>query len=142
MYRFVQLLIARSLLRDMEHEYRRLSLNQLLRQAKCGWHGVRLGQPDWGDRSHSLAFSAEMRRENLLIHLILNAYWEPLDFELPPVDNGEEHSWCRWIDTALDAPHDIVDWQSSPLVSGSTYRAEARSVVVLFADIGSEASQE
>ncbi len=137
--RFVQLLIARRLLRDMEHEHRRLSLNQLLRQAKCGWHGVRLGQPDWGDCSHSLAFNAEMRADGLLLHMILNAFWEPLDFELPPVDNGEEQPWRRWIDTALESPHDIVDWRSSPPVPGYTYRAEARSVVVLFANIVSRA---
>jgi hypothetical protein len=39
----------------------------------------------------------------------------------------------RWIDTALDAPHGIVPWQTPPAVSGSTYRAEARAMVVLFA---------
>ena len=46
------------------------------------------------------------------IHLILNAYWEPLDFELPPRDQGGAHAWRRWIDTALDTPHDIVPWQT------------------------------
>ena len=66
------------------------------------------------------------------IHLILNAYWEPLDFELP-LDEGEENPWRRWIDTALDTPHDIVPWQTAPAVPGGTYRAEARTVVVLFA---------
>jgi hypothetical protein len=25
-------------------------------------------------------------REKVLFHLILNAYWEPLKFELPPLD--------------------------------------------------------
>ena len=34
--------------------------------------------------SHSLAFSAELQKERVLFHMILNAYWEPLDFELPP----------------------------------------------------------
>ena len=70
------------------------------------------------------------------LHLILNAYWEPLEFELPCV-NGDADPWHRWIDTALDSPDDIVEWRSSPLLSGSSYRAEARSVVVLFADIES-----
>jgi isoamylase len=134
--RFVGLLIARRLLRDMEHEHQRMSLSQLLRQAKCSWHGVRLGQPDWGDGSRSVAFSAEMRREGLLLHMILNAFWGPLDFELPPVDNGDEHPWRRWIDTALDSPHDITEWRSSPPVPCHAYRAEARSVVVLFAAVG------
>ncbi len=105
----------------------------MLRQANKAWHGVKLDQPDWGAYSHSVAFSAELRREQLLFHLILNAYWEPLDFELPPLDNGGENPWRRWIDTALDSPHDIVPWQTAPAVPGSTYRAEARSVVVLFA---------
>ena len=45
--------------------------------------------------------------------------------------------WRRWIDTALDAPHDIVPWQTAPAVPGCTYRAEARSVVVLFASADS-----
>jgi len=67
------------------------------------------------------------------IHLLLNAYWEPLDFELPPLDRGGKNSWRRWIDTALDTPHDIVPWQTAPMVPGSIYRAEARAVVVLFA---------
>jgi glycogen operon protein len=135
-HRFVKLLIARRLLRTTEHESRRLSLSQLLREAKYYWHGVRLGRPDWGECSHSIAFSAEMQHDKLLLHLILNAYQEPLDFDLPPVDNNEKDPWRRWIDTALDSPHDIVDWRSSPPVPGCTYRAEARSVVVLFASLG------
>ena len=57
---FVRLLIARRLMRDVEHERRRVSLNQLLRDAKHAWHGVKLNQPDWSPGSHSLAFSAEL----------------------------------------------------------------------------------
>jgi isoamylase len=132
-HRFVTLLTAQRLLRDMEHERQRVSLNQWLRAAQTAWHGVALNQPDWRACSHSLAFSAELQREPMRIYLILNAYWEPLDFELPPVDQGGANPWRRWIDTALDAPHDIVPWQTTPAVSGSTYRAEARAVVVLFA---------
>ena len=40
-HRFVRLLIARRLLRDVEHEHRRISLNQFLREAKHAWHGVK-----------------------------------------------------------------------------------------------------
>jgi isoamylase len=137
-HRFVQLLIARRLLRTTEHEDQRISLNQLLRQANCSWHGVKLGRPDWGQSSHSIAFSAEMRKEKLLLHLIMNAYWEPLDFQLPPVDSGDKHPWRRWIDTALESPQDIVDWRMAPSVAGHAYRAEARSVVVLVADLGAQ----
>ena len=134
-HRFVKLLIDFRLMRDVERERRRVSLNQLLRNAKHSWHGVRLNQPDWGTKSHSLAFSAELPMQNLSLHLMLNAYWEPLDFELPVVTNAGE-TWRRWIDTALDPPHEIVEWNTAPPVRDRTYHAEARSVVVLIAGSG------
>ena len=133
MHRFVALLNTRRLLRDMEPDRRQESLNQLLRKANKAWHGVKLGQPDWGVSSHSLALSAEIPNENLLFYFILNAFWEPLEFELPAANgNG---SWRRWIDTTLDSPHDIVPWEAAQPVPGRTYRAGPRSVVVLFADL-------
>ena len=64
-HRFVSLLAARRSLRDVEHERQRVSLNTFLREANKAWHGVKLNQPDWGDCSHSLALSAELRREGL-----------------------------------------------------------------------------
>ena len=135
-HRFVTLLNARRLLRDWGAEPQRTSLNQLLRGANKAWHGTQLGQPDWRECSHSIAATAEIRQDQLLVHLILNAYWEPLDFELPPLHKGSENPWRRWIDTALDTPHDIVPWPTAPAVPGHTYRAEARSVVVLCAGVG------
>jgi hypothetical protein len=48
------------------------------------------------------------------------------------------HPWRRWIDTFLDSPHDIIEWERAPLVAGHTYRAEPRSVVILFAGLESE----
>ncbi len=138
--RFVALLNAKRVLRGAETERQPLSLNQLLRKANKAWHGVKLGQPDWGDASHSLALSVEARNNELLFHLILNAYWEPLDFELPQAGDRGEDPWRRWIDTTLDSPHDIVEWPTAPAVPGRTYRAGPRSVVVLFARVGDGAS--
>jgi glycogen operon protein len=137
-HRFVTLLNARRLLRDVEPERKRLSLNQLLRQANKAWHGVNLGQPDWSASSHSLAFTAEAPDAKIVFHVILNAYWEPLDFELPQPDNCED-AWRRWIDTSLDSPQDIVEWQTAPSVPGCTYRTGPRSVVVLFFPLREEA---
>ena len=134
-HRFVTLLNTRRTLRDMEHERQRMSLTQLIGQANKAWHGVKLGQPDWSQHSHSVAFSGELRKERILLYMILNTYWEPLHFELPPVPDGSDNPWRRWIDTALDSPLDIVPWQTSPSIPGYTYRAEARSVVVLFAGL-------
>jgi isoamylase len=136
----VTLLIERRLVRDVEAEYQGATLNQLLHEANFGWHGVKLGQPDWGNYSHSLALSAEMRKEKIHFHFILNAYWEPLDFELPAVGNGNEDPWRRWIDTSLDSPNDIVEWRTSPPIPERTYRAGPRSVAVLWARLGGVAS--
>jgi len=99
---------------------RRVSLSALIRDANKAWHGVRLDQPDWGDRSHSMALGAELRQEGVFFHLMLNAYWQPLDFELPSV--GDESPWRRWIDTALDSPQDIVPWEEAPTVRAASYR--------------------
>lgn len=132
-YRFVKLLVARRRLRGTEHEHKRVSLNRLIREANKTWHGVRLNQPDWGENSSSVAFTAEIRREKLLLHLILNAYREPLDFELPSPDPDKAVPWCRWIDTALKTPDDIVPWQQASAVQGVHYRAQAHSVVALYA---------
>jgi glycogen operon protein len=128
-HRFVTLLAARRLLRDVAHEEQRLSLTQLIAGADKSWHGVKLGQPDWGPHSHSIAFGARLRNEAMSFHLMLNAYWEPLEFELPP----GAAPWRRWIDTARPAPDDIVEWQQAPAAPGRSYRVGARSVVVLYA---------
>jgi glycogen operon protein len=129
-HRFAQLLISRRLLRGDEQERRRTSLNTLLKQANKAWHGVKLNQPDWGDDSHSVALCAEVRKEGVIFHIMLNAYWESLDFELPAVQKGS--AWRRWIDTGLLSPDDIVPWQDAPVVSGHTYRTESRSVAILY----------
>jgi isoamylase len=138
--RFVTRLCAQRLLQDAQPEHQGLSLNQVLRTANRAWHGVKLGQPDWGDSSHSLAMSAEARDEKVLIHFISNAFWEQLEFELPRVGKEDADSWRRWIDTTLDSPLDIVDWETAPTVPGRSYRAGPRSTVVLFARLGDEPS--
>jgi glycogen operon protein len=130
-HRFVKLLAARRLMRGVEHERQRISLNRLIREASKTWHGARLNQPDWSDHSHSIAFTVELRRDGLLFHLILNAHWGPLDFELPPTKSAGDNHWCRWIDTALESPNDIVDWSQAPAIDGPTYHVEPRSVAAL-----------
>ncbi len=135
-HRFVKLLIARRLLRDAEAEQQRKSLDQLLREARKAWHGVRVEQPDWSDWSHRLALGAELRKQRLLFHLMTNAYWKALDFELPPTDDRGGDPWHCWINTALKSPLDIVEWQKAPAISDDKYRVEARSVVMLFRNLG------
>src|SRR5262249_61929589 len=68
--------------------------------------GVEAGQQTQrGDRR-----DLRILRGRFLLHGILNAYWEPLTFELPPTDR--QQWWRRCIDTALDSPDDICPWEA------------------------------
>ena len=77
--------------------------------------------------------------DDLIFYLILNAYREPLEFELPTMSSGEQQ-WRRWIDTGLESPEDIVDWPVAPRISRSVYFAASRSVAVLFARLSETAA--
>jgi len=133
-HRFVTMLNAHRVLRGVEPERQQLALNQIIRRADITWHGVQLYRPDWRSSSHSLAFTAKLMTPRMGFHVIINAYWEPLDFELPSDADGIHAPWRRWIDTFLDSPDDIVDWDAAPVVSGHRYHAEPRSVVLLCTD--------
>jgi isoamylase len=129
-HRFVKGLSAFRQRRDIVTEDV-LSLNDLLDRTHIEWHGVSLNHPDWGEQSHSIAFSVRSLRGRFLVHVMLNAYWEPLTFELPPVSAETQQRWRRCIDTALPSPHDMAPWASAPDVAQPSYQVQPRSVVVL-----------
>src|SRR5215831_13645342 len=107
--RFARELIALRMNRDLPAERLDMTLNELLRRQPFEWHGVRLNAPDWGYESHTLAATVRLLGYPLLLHMIINAYWEPLEFEIPPLDQSES-SWRRCVDTYLDPPDDICSW--------------------------------
>ena len=130
-HRFVGLLAARRSQRSDSAQDQRISLTDMLEHAKTAWHGVKHLQPDWSSSSHALAFGAELRAEGIELYLIMNAYWEPLEFELPALAEG--NGWRQWIDTSLKSPDDIVPWEEARALSDPrSYRAAPRSVVVLW----------
>jgi isoamylase len=131
LHRFVRHLIRFRRGLSIYREGRGLSLIQLLRQSGLRWHGVRLDWPDWSYESHSLAFSVRGRRGRF--HLMLNAYREPLEFELLPHPIDPLRPWRRVIDTSLESPHDLCPWAQAPIVESLTYEVQARSVVLLIA---------
>jgi glycogen operon protein len=98
---------------------------------KLTWHGVRLGRPDWGHDSHSLAFSLTNDNGSENLHLILNAYWEALDFELPALMAGKH--WCRAVDTSLPSPDDYCEPGHELPLTRNGYVAQPRSSVILIA---------
>ena len=130
-HRFVKVLVGFRQRRDVVAEDTVLSLNQLLRRTHIEWHGVALKRPDWSDQSHSLAFTLRTLRGRFLLHGMLNAYWEPLTFDLPPVPADRQQGWRRCIDTALEAPDDISPWDGAAVVRQGTYEVQPRSVVFL-----------
>jgi len=136
--RFVRLLIERRLVRDFLEGPGSKTLNHWLRESNKSWHGVKLNQPDWSHSSHSIALTAEIVKDRLFIHWILNAWREPLDFELP---KGCDQ-WNRWIDTSLDPPEDIVTWEEVRPVPDQFYRAAPHSVVVLFSSIAQQSARQ
>jgi glycogen operon protein len=116
--------------RDLEHQ----SLNERLEEARIQWHGVKLNYPDWGDNSHALAFTVQSQHADILMHVMMNAYWGPLTFEIPNLQFTRPNSlWKQWIDTSKDAPNDIIEFASAPPIMDSVYKVEERSVVILLA---------
>jgi isoamylase len=136
--RFASILISGRVLRSRSEGEK--SLNEVLERLKHAWHGVNPHAPDWSFSSHSLALSAMGPDGRTNFYFAVNAYWEPLEFELPRRDPPEREPWRRLIDTFLEPPADIVEWQQAQPVSGSTYRAEPRSLILLYAEAPAESA--
>lgn len=129
--RFVQQLIKLRRSLNMFQDNRGVSLHDLLLTASITWHGVNLYEPDWSHHSHSLAF--ELHGPSGIFYLVFNAYWESLEFELPPID--EELAWRRLIDTSLDSPDDVNLFDDAKEIDTTRYDVEARSVAIFSAAI-------
>ena len=87
-----------------------MTLNELLRRQPVQWQGVRLDAPDWSYDSHSLAATVRLLGDRVVLHLMVNAYWEALQFEIPAVERGRGSRGDGVVDTFLDSPDDICDW--------------------------------
>lgn len=130
-HRFVKELIHFRLSLPVRDE--NLSLSELLHKTPIHWHGVKLNQPDWGHNSHCVSCSIDGNRH--WFHLISNAYWESLEFEIPTLPSEAEGGWRRIIDTSFESPHDFCSPHEAPLIDSSSYIVQARSVVLLIANI-------
>jgi glycogen operon protein len=128
-YRFVKHLIYARLQRDTSKAEYSMSLNQLLGKGIIKWHGTKLNQPDWSPHSHSIAFTVQSLSGAIMMHFMLNAYHDSLEFELPKIKDIPR--WDRWIDTALESPNDICDWKNMVMVTSGEYAVQSRSVVIL-----------
>ncbi len=98
--------------------------------AMLTWHGVRLGRPDWSDASHSLAYSLRLPDGSEHLHVLLNAFWEALVFELPPLP--PDRAWHRIVHTGLSAPEDIYPPGKAPQIWEAQIELPTRSICVLW----------
>ncbi|MFI5456959.1 MAG: glycogen debranching protein [Isosphaerales bacterium] len=103
------------------------------------WHGTHPAEPDFSAVSHSLAFALDGRRSdrpNVVdrdIYVAMNAYTEPLDFNIPAAPSGRP--WRRVVDTALPSPEDIVADDEGPRVPVlKVYRVQAHATIILVSE--------
>jgi glycogen operon protein len=130
-YRSIRMMLAFRARREVIIENPRLTLNELLRQARIQWHGVVLNRPDWSEDSHSIALTVGSLNGRFALHAMLNAYWETLSFELPSIEARDGRQWRRWIDTGRLSPDDICAWEDAEPVTQSKYAVAPRSTVIL-----------
>jgi len=140
--RFVKALAEFRRRRDVVDQSRPITLNDLLHRASIEWHGVELGRPDCGDNSHSLALAVGSLQSRFLFHSMMNAYWEPLAFELPSTEAGIPLSWRKCVDTAAASGDDVHPWDSAPPVPNGRYVVPARTFVLLAARLSPDAPIE
>ena len=112
----------------------RITLEEYLSKARIEWHGVEHNKPDWGHDSHSVAFTLHSLASSQVRYIAINAYWKPLEFELPSLAGNPNASWLRLIDTSLPSPSDIVDETPGTRVEGAKYLVNARSIIMLHYD--------
>jgi glycogen operon protein len=85
------------------------------------------------------AFSTTLRPQELActsagfggdadLHVMMNMFWEPLDFEVP-VD--PKRDWHIEVDTFMPCPHDILDPDDQAPFRRSLCTVQGRSIVVL-----------
>jgi isoamylase len=132
--RFVQRMIRLRLHFDEGLKGGRITLEEYLSRARIEWHGVELGKPDWSADSHSIAFSLHSLVSSKIRYILMNAYWKPLRFQLPPVANGGNAGWVRLVDTSLPSPDDIAEMNMGTSVTTADYLVNPRSIVVLHHD--------
>ena len=132
--RFVRQLIHLRLHFDQTTGQAQTTLEDYLRKSRIEWHGVEIGKPDWSSNSHSLALSVHNFAGTRVRYIAINAYWKPLEFELPSVTGTAHQGWLRSVDTSLTTPDDIAAGVTGFHVRDSSYRVSSRSIVMLDCD--------
>ena len=96
-------------------------------RSDIAWHGTRLHSPGFDDpQGRALACTIAGTGGTPDLHVMMNMFWEPLDFELPG-----NAAWHVAIDTCADPPHDIAIESLAGLPVTESHTVQGRSIVVL-----------
>ena len=107
-------------------------LDRVLRSTKLQWHGVRPFQPDWSDQSHTIGVLAYWGQYQIYAYVFVNAFWEDLQIELPPLPRNAKSQWSLLVNTADETPQDVTNIFAMPKYGpGSILNIEARSLIIL-----------
>ena len=90
-------------------------------------HGIKVNKPDWGDWSHTLGYSINVKDKGAAIWIGFNAYKESMLFDLPtPIS-----PWKKYIDTSFLKNKNV---SKKPLANQSNIRIESNSLVLMVAN--------
>ncbi len=98
------------------------------------WHGTRPWQADWSASGRVLSFTlhGKANGQHDIIHVMFNAYWEPLPFELPAPPGGNR--WHLFANSGTSPPEDVFEpGREPPLPDQGSLSVSGRSAVVLVA---------
>ncbi len=131
MLQFVSEIVGLNLSTRFLQETQFWATNGFNKGSTISFHGTKLAEPDLSHHSHSIAFHLKNERYGTELYILVNMYWEPLVFDLPPLTRKMIPRWLRIIDTALAPPEDVCDPAHAPRVPDFHYEAQERSVVIL-----------
>ena len=94
------------------------------------WHGVKLNEPDWSENSQSLSFTLFHPEAKEAVHVMVNAYWKNLKFQIPDLKGI---SWFKVIDTSASTPNDFIEVGKGEIESKKLINVKDRSIIVLIA---------
>jgi glycogen operon protein len=91
------------------------------------WHGTQLDSPGFDDVSaRALACTIAGFSGSPDLHVMMNMFWEPLDFEVP---ENPRRGWLVAIDTFEASPQDIADQGQQRPFTGSSCTVQGRIVI-------------
>ena len=97
--------------------------------ADIAWHGTKLGSPGFDDpQGRALACTIAGFDGDADLHIMMNMFWEPLDFEVP-VD--PQCVWHVAVDTFAPTPHDFANQNPGVPLDRTSCTVQGRSIVIL-----------